>query len=52
MLGLHQAMDDVSAKIHEAEAAKEQWVPVGEIIIDSLPSHITEMKVRSGGQKL
>ena len=45
MLGFHQAMDDVSTKLHEAEAQKTKWVPVGEIIIDSLPQHIAEMKV-------
>ena len=38
-------MDDVSTKLHEAEGLKTKWVPVGEIIIDSLPQHIAEMKV-------
>ncbi|XP_071801510.1 dystrophin-like isoform X3 [Asterias amurensis] len=44
MLGFHQAMDELNAKLHEAESLKSRWRLVGDIIIDSLPQHIEEVK--------
>ncbi|XP_038058938.1 dystrophin-like isoform X2 [Patiria miniata] len=44
MLGFHQAMDELNAKLHEAESLKSRWRMVGDLIIDSLPQHIEEVK--------
>ncbi|XP_072178254.1 dystrophin-like [Diadema setosum] len=44
MLALHQAMDKLSARLHEAEGTRARWLPVGDLIIDSLPQHLTELK--------
>ncbi|XP_077976931.1 dystrophin-like isoform X2 [Glandiceps talaboti] len=44
MATFHHAMDDLSVKLHEAEASKLLWQPVGDIIIDSLPQQIEEVR--------
>ncbi|XP_041463609.1 dystrophin-like isoform X2 [Lytechinus variegatus] len=44
MLALHQAMDKLSGRLHEAEATRSRWLPVGDLIIDSLPQHLAELK--------
>ncbi|XP_022094793.1 dystrophin-like [Acanthaster planci] len=44
MLGLHQTMDELNAKLHEAESLKSRWRMVGDLTIDSLPQHIEEVK--------
>ncbi|XP_030850665.1 dystrophin-like isoform X2 [Strongylocentrotus purpuratus] len=44
MLALHQAMDKLSSRLHEAEATRSRWLPVGDLIIDSLPQHLAELR--------
>lgn len=35
-----EAMDDLDADLKEAEAVRNGWKPVGDLLIDSLQDHI------------
>ena len=43
---LHDAMNDLSGKLHEGETLKASWLPVGDLIIDNLQDQIDDVKVR------
>ncbi|XP_063161281.1 dystrophin isoform X1 [Candoia aspera] len=42
---LHEAMDDLDLKLHQAETVKGSWQPVGDLLIDSLQDHLEKLKV-------
>lgn len=42
---LQDAMDELDHKLHQAEAMKGSWQPVGDLLIDSLQDHIGKIKV-------
>ncbi|XP_033125074.1 dystrophin-like isoform X4 [Anneissia japonica] len=44
MLGFHQAMDDLSARLHEAELAKSRWPAVRELRAENISHHLDEAK--------
>ncbi|XP_068124435.1 dystrophin isoform X16 [Hyperolius riggenbachi] len=41
---LQDAMDELDHKLHQAEAMKGSWQPVGDLLIDSLQDHIGKIK--------
>ncbi|XP_078699259.1 dystrophin-like isoform X33 [Branchiostoma floridae x Branchiostoma belcheri] len=41
---LHDAMNDLSGKLHEGETLKASWLPVGDLIIDNLQDQIDDVK--------
>ncbi|XP_063809549.1 dystrophin isoform X8 [Pseudophryne corroboree] len=41
---LQDAMDELDHKLHQAEAMKGSWQPVGDLLIDSLQDHIAKVK--------
>ncbi|XP_063314027.1 dystrophin isoform X2 [Pelobates fuscus] len=41
---LQEAMDELDHKLHQAEAMKGSWQPVGDLLIDSLQDHIGKIK--------
>ncbi|XP_041436860.1 dystrophin, gene 1 L homeolog isoform X6 [Xenopus laevis] len=41
---LQEAMDELDHKLHQAEALKGSWQPVGDLLIDSLQDHIGKIK--------
>ncbi|XP_077152809.1 dystrophin isoform X6 [Ranitomeya variabilis] len=41
---LQDAMDELDHKLHQAEAMKGSWQPVGDLLIDSLQDHIGKVK--------
>ena len=38
-------MEDLGAKLHEAEYAKSQWIPISEIPYDQIPQQKALLKV-------
>lgn len=42
---LQGAMDDLDADLKEAEAVRNGWKPVGDLLIDSLQDHIEKTMV-------
>ncbi|XP_061483366.1 dystrophin isoform X4 [Rhineura floridana] len=42
---LQEAMDELDLKLHQAEALKGSWQPVGDLLIDSLQDHLEKLKV-------
>uniref|UniRef100_A0A6I8QSI2 Dystrophin n=1 Tax=Xenopus tropicalis TaxID=8364 RepID=A0A6I8QSI2_XENTR len=41
---LQEAMDELDHKLHQAEALKGSWQPVGDLLIDSLQDHLGKIK--------
>ncbi|XP_075056397.1 dystrophin isoform X4 [Mixophyes fleayi] len=41
---LQDAMDELDHKLHQAEAMRGSWQPVGDLLIDSLQDHIGKVK--------
>lgn len=46
---LQRVMEDLGAKLHEAELVKSQWIPVGEISFDEVSQQKSLLKVRLMG---
>ncbi|XP_072370079.1 dystrophin isoform X2 [Scyliorhinus torazame] len=44
LLELQDAMDELNRKLRQAEAIKDTWQPVGDLLIDSLQDHIEKVK--------
>ncbi|XP_007443867.1 dystrophin-like, partial [Python bivittatus] len=42
---LHEAMDDLDLKLHQAETVHRSWQPVGDLLIDTLQDHLEKLKV-------
>lgn len=47
LLELQDSMDELNLKLRQAEAIKDTWQPVGDLLIDSLQDHIEKVKVNS-----
>lgn len=43
---LQEAMDELDLKLRHAEAVKGSWLPVGDLLIDSLQDHLEKLKVK------
>uniref|UniRef100_UPI00398ED900 dystrophin isoform X4 n=1 Tax=Pristiophorus japonicus TaxID=55135 RepID=UPI00398ED900 len=44
LLELQDAMDELNLKLRQAEAIRDTWQPVGDLLIDSLQDHIEKVK--------
>ena len=44
---LHGQMEDIDTRLAEAEKIKVAWTPVQDMIIESLPDQLDELKVSS-----
>ncbi|XP_067848890.1 dystrophin isoform X8 [Heptranchias perlo] len=44
LLELQDAMDELNLKLRQAEAIRDSWQPVGDLLIDSLQDHIEKVK--------
>ncbi|XP_059506329.1 dystrophin isoform X9 [Stegostoma tigrinum] len=44
LLELQGAMDELNRKLRQAEATRDTWQPVGDLLIDSLQDHIEKVK--------
>ncbi|XP_078264997.1 dystrophin isoform X3 [Rhinoraja longicauda] len=44
LLELQDSMDELNLKLRQAEAIKDTWQPVGDLLIDSLQDHIEKVK--------
>ncbi|XP_067896656.1 dystrophin isoform X2 [Heterodontus francisci] len=44
LLELQDAMDELNRKLRQAEAVRDTWQPVGDLLIDSLQDHIEKVK--------
>ncbi|XP_078415979.1 dystrophin isoform X2 [Cetorhinus maximus] len=44
LLELQDAMDELNRKLRQAEAIRDTWQPVGDLLIDSLQDHIEKVK--------
>ncbi|XP_043556668.1 dystrophin isoform X1 [Chiloscyllium plagiosum] len=44
LLELQDAMDELNRKLRQAEATRDTWQPVGDLLIDSLQDHIEKVK--------
>ncbi|XP_062906974.1 dystrophin isoform X1 [Mobula hypostoma] len=48
LLELQNSMDELNLKLRQAEAIKDTWQPVGDLLIDSLQDHIEKIKAFRG----
>ncbi|XP_071957062.1 dystrophin-like isoform X2 [Antedon mediterranea] len=44
MLGFHQTMDDLNARLHDAELTKSRWPAVRELRTENISQHLDEAK--------
>lgn len=52
LMELQEAEDLLDKQLKQAEMVKQGWEPVGELLIDSLPEHISRVKVTPTEQQV